>query len=124
MNNVDYEFYKCRYIGGSISYEEWPEYETRAMAILYRYKRIYTVTVPQEEPDGERLAVCAMAEALRNFDLIANGEGVPVQSASIGSVSTSFGTSGTDAVDVSPAGQAKELYRCASLYLDIYRGVG
>ena len=43
---TDYEFYKCRYIGGSISYEEWPEYETRAMAILYRYKRIYTVTVP------------------------------------------------------------------------------
>ena len=124
MNNVDYEFYKCRYNGGSISYEEWPEYETRAMAILYRYKRIYTVTVPQEEPDGEKLAVCAMAEALYNFDLIANGEGGTVQSASIGSVSSSFGTSGADAVDVSPAGQAKELYRCASLYLDIYRGVG
>ena len=122
--NTDYEFYRSRYNGGSIPDDEWPEYSTRAEAILYRYKRIYTVTVPQEEPDGEKLAVCAMAEALYNFDLIANGEGGPVQSASIGSVSTSFGASSADAVDMSPAGQAKELYRCASMYLDIYRGVG
>ena len=121
---TDYEFYTSRYNGGSIPYDNWSEYSTRAEAILYRYKRIYTVTVPQGEPDGEKLAVCAMADALRNFDLIANGEGGTVQSASIGSVSSSFGTSGADAVDVSPAGQAKELYRCASLYLDIYRGVG
>ena len=35
-----------------------------------------------------------------------------------------IGVGGADAVDVSSAGQAKELYRCASLYLDIYRGVG
>lgn len=122
--NTDYEFYRSRYNGGSIPYDNWQEYSTRAEAILYRYKRIYTVTVPDYEPEAEKLAVCAMAEALHSFDLIANGEGGPVQSASIGSVSTSFGASGADAVDVSPAGQAKELYRCASLYLDIYRGVG
>ena len=122
--NTDYEFYRSRYNGGSIPDDEWPEYSTRAEAILYRYKRIYTVTVPDYEPEAEKLAVCAMAEALHSFDLIANGEGGPVQSASIGSVSTSFGASSADAVDMSPAGQAKELYRCASLYLDIYRGVG
>lgn len=122
--NTDYEFYRSRYNGGSIPDDEWPEYSTRAEAILYRYKRIYTVTVPDYEPEAEKLAVCAMAEALHSFDLIANGEGGPVQSASIGSVSTSFGASSADAVDMSQAGQAKELYRCASLYLDIYRGVG
>lgn len=122
--NTDYEFYRSRYNGGSIPYDNWQEYSTRAEAILYRYKRIYTVTVPDYEPEAEKLAVCAMAEALHSFDLIANGEGGPVQSASIGSVSTSFGASSADAVDMSPAGQAKELYRCASLYLDIYRGVG
>lgn len=122
--NTDYEFYRSRYNGGSIPYDNWQEYSTRAEAILYRYKRIYTVTVPDYEPEAEKLAVCAMAEALYNFDLIANGEGGPVQSASIGSVSTSFGASSADAVDMSPAGQAKELYRCASMYLDIYRGVG
>lgn len=122
--NTDYEFYRSRYNGGSIPYDNWQEYSTRAEAILYRYKRIYTVTVPDYEPEAEKLAVCAMAEALHSFDLIANGEGGPVQSASIGSVSTSFGASSADSVDMSPAGQAKELYRCASMYLDIYRGVG
>ena len=65
-----------------------------------------------------------MAEALHGFDLIANGEAGPVQSASIGSASASYGGVGSQAVDVSPAGQARELYRCACLYLDIYRGVG
>ena len=121
--NTDYEFYRSRYNGGSIPDGEWADYETRAMAQLNRYKRIYTVKVPQDEPDAEKMAVCAMADALRNFDLIANGEG-GVQSASIGSVSTSFGGNGSNAADVSPSGQAKELYRCACLYLDIYRGVG
>lgn len=119
--NTDYEFYRSRYNGGSIPDDEWADYETRARTQLNRYKRIYTVTVPKDEPDVEKLAVCAMADAMRNFDLIANGDG-GVQSASIGSVSTSYGSQ--QAVDISPSGQAKELYRCASLYLDIYRGVG
>ena len=67
------------------------------------------------------MAVCAMADAMYGFDLIANGEG-GVQSASIGSVSTSYGSQ--QAVDISPAAQSRELYKCASLYLNIYRGVG
>lgn len=119
---VSYEFYMSQYHGGSISFEDWPTYEARAADQLRRYKRIYSVSAL--EPDAEDLAVCAMADALYSFDLIANGEGGPMQSASIGSVSTSYGSAGNNAVDVSPQGQAKELYRCASLYLDIYRGVG
>lgn len=120
---VPYEFYANTYLGANIPVEEWPVYAKRAGEQLNRYKRIYTVVVPEEEPDAESMAVCAMAEALYSFDLIANGEG-GVQSASIGSVSTSWGGSGTNAVDISPAGQARELYRCACLHLDIYRGVG
>ena len=120
--NTDYEFYRSRYNGGSIPDDEWADYETRAMAQLNRYKRIYTVKVPQDEPDAEKMAVCAMADAMHSFDLIVNGEG-GVQSASIGSVSTSFGGNGSNAADVSPSGQAKELYRCACMYLVIYRGV-
>ena len=121
--NTDYEFYRSRYNGGSIPDDEWADYETRARAQLNRYKRIYTVKVPQDEPDAEKMAVCAMADAMHSFDLIANGEG-GVQSASIGSVSTSFGGNCSNAAEVCPSGQAKELYRCACLYLDIYRGVG
>lgn len=120
---VDYQFYINTFHGGSIAPDEFPAYERSAAAQLARYKRIYTVAEPEGSEDAESMAICAMAEALHSFDLIANGEGGPVQSASIGSVSTSYGGSGVSTVDISPAAQAKELYRCACLYLDIYRGV-
>jgi hypothetical protein len=70
----------------------------------------------------ENMAVCAMADSLAYFSAAQNGMGA-VASASIGSVSVSYGNSAS-AVDLSPKGQAKELYRCASLYLEFYRGVG
>lgn len=116
---VDYEYYHSIYHGGAISAEEWPELEARASDQLRRYKRIYTVTVPDDQ--AEDMAVCAMSEALHNIDLIVSGDAGAVQSASIGSVSTSY-NSAAAAVDVSEKGQAKALYRAACLYLDIYRG--
>jgi hypothetical protein len=60
-----------------------------------------------------------MADAMYYFETAANG-GL-VTSSSIGSVSSSRKV---DTVDTSPRAQARELYRCASLYLDIYRGCG
>ena len=122
---VSYEFYTNMYRGGSIPAQDWMTFEARAAAQLARYKRIYTVTVPEYEPDAEFKAICAMAEALAYFTAALNGTGGPVSSASIGSVSVSYaGASGGGAVDLSAKGQERELYRCASLYLDIYRGVG
>lgn len=121
---VNYEFYKGAYHGGSISQVDWPSFEARAAAQLARYKRIYTVTVPEGEPDAESMAICAMADALAYFTAALNGAGGPVASASIGSVSTSYAGNSGGAVDLSAKGQAQELYRCATLYLDIYRGVG
>lgn len=115
---VDYGFYLNSYLGSSIPAESWLEYEARAATQLSRYKRIYTVKAPEES--SEAFAVCAMAEAMYSFDLIANGEGGAVQSASVGSVSVSYGS--RNPIDISPKAQAKELYRCACLYLDIYRG--
>lgn len=117
-----YDFYQNTYRGSVIPEEEWPGYEARAAAQLGQYRRIYQVTAPR--PRAADMAVCAMAEALRSFDLLANGEGGPIQSASIGSVSVSYGGAAAQALDLSPRGQERELYRCASLYLDIYRGVG
>lgn len=119
---VTYEFYKSAYHGGSISDQDWPTFEARAAAQLARYKRIYTVTAPEGEPDAEKMAICAMADALAYF--VAAQNGGLVSSASIGSVSVSYADASGGAVDLSAKGQAKELYRCASQYLDIYRGVG
>ncbi len=117
---VERDFYLYQYHGDVIPPDDWSRYASRAAAQLDRYKRIYTVVANGE--NAESMAVCAMAEALHGFDLVANGEGGAVQSASIGSVSVSYG--GGNAIDISPQAQAKELYRCACLYLDIYRGVG
>lgn len=119
---TDYDFYVNVYHGSSIPAAEWSSYWRRAADQLERYRRIYTITAPSA--DSEAMAVCAMAEALYSFDLLANGLGGPVQSASIGSVSTSYGSSAAQSIDLSQKGQARELYRCASLYLDIYRGAG
>lgn len=115
---VTHEFYLDAYRGRSLTPEEWPIFVARAEEQLARYKRIYTVTAPEE--DSEAMAVCAMADTLAYFDAAQNGGGA-VQSATVGSVSVSYG--GTQAVDLSSKGQARELWRCACLYLDIYRGV-
>lgn len=119
---TDYDFYVSVYHGGTISEDEWPQYQVRAADQLAKYKRTYKVRAPR--PKAADMAVCAMAEALYGFDLLASGQGGPVQSVSIGSVSTSYGSSAAQSIDLSPKGQARELYRCASLYLDIYRGAG
>ena len=117
---VDYVFYRNEYSGSAIGVKDWPVYEAKASAQLDRYKRIYTVEAPEGSRSAVEMAICSIAEVLHGFDLIANGEGGAVQSASVGSVSVSYG--GTS-VDNSPKYQAKELFKAASLYLDIYRGV-
>lgn len=116
---VEYTFYKDHYLGASITGKDWPMLASRAQDQLNKYKRIYTVVANEE---SEAMAVCAMADALYYFVQAQNGMGA-VASASIGSVSVSYGNA-AGSVDISPKAQEKELYRCASLYLDIYRGVG
>lgn len=118
---VSFEFYMSRYHGGSIHSQEWHTFEKRAADQLARYKRIYTVTAPDEE--AEAMAICAMADALAYFTAAQNGTGGPVSSVSIGSVSVSYASASGNSVNLSQKGQARELFRCASLYLDIYRGV-
>ena len=118
---VDYSFYVGTYRGSSIPVADWPLFEARATDQLNHYKRIYTVTAPDE--NAEAMAICAMADALAYFTAAQNGTGGAVASASVGSVSVSY-TGTASAVDLSSKGQARELYRCASQYLEIYRGVG
>ncbi len=114
---ADYTFYTGTYLGGSIPEADFPRLVKRAGEQLARYKRIYTVVAPDES--SEDMAICAMADALYYFEEAQNGE--LVSGSSVGSVSTSYQAG---AVDISPKAQNRELYRCACLYLDIYRGVG
>lgn len=116
---VSYEFYTNTFHGSSVTATAWPALEREASAKLAQYKRKYTVTALEE--NAEAMAVCAMAEALDYLEAALNGTGA-VQSASIGSVSVSYGNAAS-ALDLSPKCREKELYRCACLYLQIYRGV-
>lgn len=113
---ADYEFYTGTYLGGSIPQADFPRMALRASEKLTEYKRLFTVT--DIGANSENMAICAMADALYYYETAANG-GI-VTSSSVGSVSSSQ-QAGT--IDTSAAAQSKELFRCASLYLDIYRGV-
>lgn len=117
---VSHEFYLNVYGGSSIPAEEWDLFRKRAEEKIGQYKRKYRVFYEREQSPA--LAVCAVADALAYFAAAQNGAGVAVTSASIGSVSVSYGSGAV--VDLSPKGQEKELLRCARTYLDIYRGVG
>ena len=117
---VDYTFYRSQFLGRSLTEEEWSEFSPRALAQLNQYKRTYTVTSP--EARSEDMAVCAMTEVVAAIAAAQSGTGT-IAAASIGSVSVSYGNAAA-AMDLSPKGQARELYNAASMYLDIYRGVG
>ena len=117
---VDYEFYTNEYHGSSISESDWPVFSARATEQLRRYRRIYKVTIPTDTNNAEAMAVCAMADVFSWFVAAQNGTGA-VASASIGSVSVSYGSGSS--MDTSPKAQEKELYRAARTYLEIYRGV-
>lgn len=114
---IEFHFYTDVYHGCSISEEEWPTFEARAANQLAQYKRTYTVTAPED--DSEALAVCAMADVVAAIAAAQSGAGA-VTSASIGSVSVSYGN--VAAVDLSRKGQARDLYDAARQYLNIYRG--
>ena len=114
---VNYYFYEQTYHGCSVSQADWPAFCARAQDELNRYKRIYTVTAPEET--SEAMAVCAMAEVVASIAAAQSGTGA-VASASMGSVSVSYGDAAK--LDLSPKGQARELYDAARRHLDIYRG--
>lgn len=114
---VDYEFYAVIYRGKLISFDDWTAAEREASAQLERYKRKYTVSEPAGTVDAEKMAICAMAEAMVYHAQAENGA---LASAAIGGVSVSYASA--SAADHSRQRQAKDTYQAACLYLDIYRG--
>ncbi len=105
---VSFEFYANRYLGSAIPENAFCGMIARAEQVLNRLQRSYRVEASGQE--AEAMAICAMAESLwqnRNKGM---------SFANIGSVSVRYETD-TKALQ-------KELYEKASIYLDIYRGVG
>ena len=105
---MDYEFYVNQYLGSAIPEKDFSGVAAQAQRYLDRFKRSYRVE--SSGAAAENLAVCAMAETLwenRNRGIAAE---------SVGSVSVRYHTERTALLRL--------LYEKASIYLDIYRGVG
>ena len=117
----DFLYYQTTYMGTIQDEAEFNRCAARARDQLARYRRIYTVTAPDE--DAEKMAICAMADAVAWYEGARDGTGGPVASVSVGSVSETY-SGGAGSLDFSQAAQDREMYRRACLYLDIYRGVG
>lgn len=117
MAAVEYIFYTGTYHGDSIAAADWPRLEARAQAQLAAFKRRYTVRAPEE--NSEAMAICAMADTAFYMETVASE--AAVSSVSVGSVHVSYGGAGK--IDTSSAGQEREAYNAARLYLDFYLGV-
>ena len=98
---VDYAFYVNGYLGSAIPEKAFSGVATQAWQWLECFKRNYRVISSGVE--AERMAVCAMAEALWS-----RGRGELFFSGSKTGERQSL---------------SRELYEQASIYLDIYRGV-
>lgn len=105
---TDYSFYTGVYLGSSISEKAFPSLLAGAEAFLDRLKGCCRVEAAGE--DSEKMALCAMAEALQR---VRSRQGI--KSTGVGGVSVSYETGG---------GLNRALYEAAAVYLDIYRGVG
>jgi len=113
MPMADFAFYTDIYLGSAIPEKAFPGMAQRARESLDRLQRIYQVTVPGE--DSRKMAICAMADALYAHSKRRGG----VTAATAGEVSVRYET-GSQA----DRQLQRELYEKASIYLDIYRGVG
>ena len=107
---VEYDFYVNSYLGSVIPEKAFPGMAMRARETLARFERIYTVEDSGEE--CRNMALCAMAEAV--YEARRQGG---LRSANVGSVRVQYEDGSGKALE-------RELYHRASIYLDIYRGVG
>lgn len=97
---VDYEFYVNDYLGSAIPEKAFSGVAAQARQWLQYLKNNYRVASSGAE--AEKMAMCAMAEALWHRQ------------------SGALGFSGRSSAAQS---LGRELYENASIYLDIYRGV-
>lgn len=110
---ADFAFYTGVYLGSLIPAKAFSEFALRAKEELERLQRNYRVVSSGE--DSLRMAICAMAETLYTHGKRRGG----VVAATMGEASVRY-EQGRNA----EKSLAHELYRKASIYLDISRGVG
>lgn len=116
----DYTFYTTRYLGEDIPEQDFPRYARRAGVKLERLRCLYAMTPRPGVPDAEDNAICAIADAMYEFDQEDGRRGFA--SASVGSVSETY----TAPPELGPTTlYLREVYyrQLAQDFLHLYRGV-
>lgn len=109
---VDYSYYTQIYFGNAIPEKAFHGMLLRAGEALQWLKRTWEVTVPGEE--SEKMALCAMAEAIYLHEKRRTG----VVSAAVGEVNVRYENGAPTYRQLQ-----RELYQRAGVYLQISRGV-
>lgn len=109
---ADFGFYRDVFLGDMIPEKHFTSLAQRAREVLRQFERVYRVNVPGE--DSYCMAICAMAETLYTYSKRRTG----MTAATVGEVSVRY-----EGGDNSQRSLQRELYRKASIYLDITRGV-
>ena len=104
---ADYDFYVNTYLGSQIPEAMFPGLAEKAAATLEQYDRKYQVTGGEV---SRNMAICAMAESFLD-----HARRCRHAAASVGGVSVRY--------EAPKETLEQQLYRKASVYLDIYRGV-
>lgn len=102
---ADYEYYVNYYLGYLIPQREFFALARRAQAYLEQLSRVYLVVGGS---DARAMAICAMAE-----ELYRSNRSQGVASATVGGVRVQYRNDNK---------LLRQMYRCAAIYLDIYRG--
>ena len=103
----DYDFYVNTYLGTALPEQVFPQLAAKAASVLEGYERHFRVTGSAVE---RHMAICAMAEALQDYDRRSRHA-----AASLGKASVRYEKPRQSLEQV--------LYRSAAIYLDFYRGV-
>lgn len=109
---ADYDFYVNQYLGSSLSEKEFASCMAQAVRELERIRRLCRVEGGEQ---AEKLALCAMAETISQHRKRRSG----ISSARTGSVSVHYHRE-----PEADQSLQRKLYRCAGIYLELYRGVG
>lgn len=118
-----YDFYVVNFGGASLSPEEWETQAMKAERYLRYLGGVYELT--PRVPDGEKLAVCALAESMQQLDDLKTGKATgPVSSEKVGSVSVSYAVPAGGGYDLSTSGTTQTLLASIAPYVHLYAGVG
>lgn len=103
MQYVEYDFYANIYQGVAIAAEDFPRLSARAYEYVCGVTRGLCAKVPEQDQDAVKMAVCAVAEIVRDEERLTaqsfSGE-KPISSETVGSYSVSYSSPAMSGAEV------------------------